>query len=47
MPRQPAPIDSLIAHFGGGWVPLPLDDAALTELRAELARRERHRRGAR
>jgi chemosensory pili system protein ChpA (sensor histidine kinase/response regulator) len=32
----PAPVESLIAHFGGGWVPLPLDDAALTELRAEL-----------
>jgi len=32
-----APIESLIAHFGGGWVPLPLDDAALTELRTELA----------
>ena len=32
-----APVESLIAHFGGGWVPLPLDDAALTELRAELA----------
>jgi chemotaxis protein histidine kinase CheA/ActR/RegA family two-component response regulator len=31
------PIDSLIAHFGGGWVPLPLDEAALVELRAELA----------
>src|SRR6186713_2824116 len=30
------PIDSLINHFGGGWVPLPLDDAALIELRAEL-----------
>ena len=34
---QPAPIESLIAHFGGGWVPLPLDEAALNELRAELA----------
>ncbi len=31
-----APVESLIAHFGGGWVPLPLDDAALHELRAEL-----------
>jgi chemotaxis protein histidine kinase CheA/CheY-like chemotaxis protein len=29
-------VDTLISHFGGGWVPLPLDDAALTELRAEL-----------
>ncbi|HEU5137286.1 MAG TPA: response regulator [Steroidobacteraceae bacterium] len=34
---EAAPIDALIAHFGGGWVPLPLDDSALTELRAELA----------
>jgi chemotaxis protein histidine kinase CheA/CheY-like chemotaxis protein len=33
----PAPIDSLIGHFGGGWVPLPLDDSSLTDLRAELA----------
>jgi chemotaxis protein histidine kinase CheA/ActR/RegA family two-component response regulator len=31
------PIDSLIAHFGGGWLPLPLDESALKELRAELA----------
>ena len=31
------PIESLISHFGGGWVPLPLDDNALIELRAELA----------
>ena len=36
-PPSPAPIESLIAHFGGGWVPLPLDEAALSELRAELA----------
>jgi chemotaxis protein histidine kinase CheA/CheY-like chemotaxis protein len=34
---EPAPIESLIAHFGGGWVPLPLDDSALAGLRAELA----------
>jgi chemotaxis protein histidine kinase CheA/ActR/RegA family two-component response regulator len=34
---EPAPIESLIAHFGGGWVPLPLDESALTELRAELS----------
>jgi len=34
---EPAPIDALIAHFSGGWVPMPLDDSALTELRAELA----------
>ena len=32
-----APIESLITHFGGGWVPLPLDESALNELRAELA----------
>ncbi len=31
------PIDSLISHFGGGWVPLPLDESALQDLRAELA----------
>ena len=31
------PVESLVAHFGGGWVPLPLDDAALTELRSELS----------
>ncbi|MEO8019966.1 MAG: Hpt domain-containing protein, partial [Pseudomonadota bacterium] len=31
------PVESLIAHFGGGWVPLPLDDGALQELRAELS----------
>jgi chemotaxis protein histidine kinase CheA/ActR/RegA family two-component response regulator len=31
------PIDSLIGHLGGGWVPLPLDEPALTELRAELS----------
>jgi chemosensory pili system protein ChpA (sensor histidine kinase/response regulator) len=34
---QPGPVDELIAHFGGGWVPLPLDEAALHELRAELS----------
>jgi len=32
-----APVESLIAHFGGGWVPLPLDESSLTELRAELS----------
>jgi chemotaxis protein histidine kinase CheA/ActR/RegA family two-component response regulator len=31
-----APIESLLMHFGGGWVPLPLDEDALAELRAEL-----------
>jgi chemotaxis protein histidine kinase CheA/CheY-like chemotaxis protein len=30
------PVESLIAHFGGGWVPMPLDEFALIELRAEL-----------
>jgi chemotaxis protein histidine kinase CheA/ActR/RegA family two-component response regulator len=35
--QDPAAIDALLAHFGGDWVPLPLDDAALNELRAELA----------
>jgi len=33
----PGPVESLIAHFGGGWVPLPLDEPALQELRAELS----------
>ena len=28
-PRAAGPIESLLAHFGGGWVPLPLDEAAL------------------
>lgn len=32
----PGPIESLLAHFGGGWVPLPLDASALHDLRAEL-----------
>ena len=32
-----APIDALLEHFSGGWVPLPLEPAALAELRAELA----------
>jgi chemotaxis protein histidine kinase CheA/ActR/RegA family two-component response regulator len=31
------PIESLIAHFGGGWVPVALEEAALDELRSELA----------
>ena len=31
------PVDALIAHFGGGWVPLPLDEAALKDLRSELS----------
>jgi len=31
------PVESLVAHFGGGWVPLPLDDAGLTALRSELS----------
>jgi chemotaxis protein histidine kinase CheA/ActR/RegA family two-component response regulator len=34
---EPAPIEALLAHFGGGWVPMPLDDAALTDLRGELS----------
>jgi chemotaxis protein histidine kinase CheA/ActR/RegA family two-component response regulator len=32
-----APVDSLIEHFGGGWVPLPLEADDLTALRAELS----------
>ena len=37
MPQAPGPIDSLISHLGGGWVPLPLDEPALIDLRAELS----------
>src|SRR6187397_1121512 len=33
---SPAPIDDLMRHFGGGWVPLPLEGAALAALRTEL-----------
>jgi chemotaxis protein histidine kinase CheA/CheY-like chemotaxis protein len=33
----PGPVESLISHFGGGWVPLPLEGDALNELRAELS----------
>jgi chemotaxis protein histidine kinase CheA/ActR/RegA family two-component response regulator len=35
--EAPGPIAALITHFGGGWVPLPLDEPALESLRAELA----------
>jgi chemotaxis protein histidine kinase CheA/CheY-like chemotaxis protein len=35
--RSTAHIDKLVEHFGGGWVPVPLEGAALAELRAELA----------
>ena len=31
-----SPVEALIAHFGGGWVPLPLDEFALNDLRVEL-----------
>ncbi len=34
---DPAPIDALLAHFGGDWVPLPLDTVALDALKDELA----------
>jgi chemosensory pili system protein ChpA (sensor histidine kinase/response regulator) len=30
------PINALLEHFGGGWVPLPLEAEALDELRGEL-----------
>jgi chemosensory pili system protein ChpA (sensor histidine kinase/response regulator) len=33
---SPAHIEAVVAHFGGGWVPLPLEEPELTELRAEL-----------
>jgi chemosensory pili system protein ChpA (sensor histidine kinase/response regulator) len=32
----PAHIEALLRHFGGGWVPLPLEGEALAALRAEL-----------
>ena len=35
-PQEPEYIDTLLAHFGGGWVPLPMDAEALAGLRAEL-----------
>jgi chemosensory pili system protein ChpA (sensor histidine kinase/response regulator) len=35
--QSPAHIDAVIAHFGGGWVPLPLEEPALQDLHAELA----------
>jgi chemotaxis protein histidine kinase CheA/ActR/RegA family two-component response regulator len=33
----PGPVESLISHFGSGWVPLPLEGDALNQLRAELS----------
>jgi chemotaxis protein histidine kinase CheA/ActR/RegA family two-component response regulator len=33
----PGPVESLISHFGGGWVPLPLEGNDLNDLRAELS----------
>jgi chemosensory pili system protein ChpA (sensor histidine kinase/response regulator) len=35
--NEPGPVEALIAHFGGGWVPLPLDEPSLNDLRAELS----------
>ncbi|HET9864594.1 MAG TPA: response regulator [Steroidobacteraceae bacterium] len=35
-PAGGAHIDALLQHFGGGWVPLPLEAEALSALRAEL-----------
>ncbi|HET9474265.1 MAG TPA: Hpt domain-containing protein, partial [Steroidobacteraceae bacterium] len=34
--NAPGPINALLEHFGGGWVPLPLETEALAELRGEL-----------
>ena len=31
------PVDALLAHFGGGWVPLPLETELLDDLRTELS----------
>ena len=33
---SPAPIEDLLRHFGGGWVPVPLEEDALLSLRTEL-----------
>jgi chemotaxis protein histidine kinase CheA/ActR/RegA family two-component response regulator len=33
---SPGPIDDLLRHFGGGWVPVPLEGDALAALRTEL-----------
>jgi chemotaxis protein histidine kinase CheA/ActR/RegA family two-component response regulator len=33
---QPEPIEALLAHFGGDWVPLPLEHDSLEALRVEL-----------
>ena len=35
--QSDAHIDAVVAHFGGGWVPLPLEGSELQELRGELA----------
>jgi len=35
-PTEEAPIEELLAHFSGGWVPLPLESDAIEALRAEL-----------
>jgi chemosensory pili system protein ChpA (sensor histidine kinase/response regulator) len=35
--QSPGHIDAVVRHFGGGWVPLPLEEPELQELRAELA----------
>ena len=31
------PVDALLAHFGGGWVPLPIEAESLEALRGELS----------
>jgi len=36
-PGEEAPIEELLAHFSGGWVPLPLESDAIEALRAELS----------
>ncbi len=41
------PVESLIAHFGGGWVPLPLDDVRVDGAARRTFGGERNRRGAR
>ena len=44
---SPAPVESLLRHFGGGWVPLPLDERSPGRAARRADSRHRHRRGAR
>src|SRR6478736_10100412 len=35
-PLEDVPIEELLAHFSGGWVPMPMESDAIDALRAEL-----------